>query len=578
MAAKKKEDLLQKHAKVYELLKKVRASKTVSLKPTSMLRSEIVGIDGKVQPFKLRYYQVQAIFHLMSMKRMVLGDATGTGKTLCVIASLCYTWQKEPLNKVVVVAPKSALTQWEEEIYKFTTGIKVYLADGTPEKRKKIYQEFVNHDPSEDKAILILGYSPLVRDWSKGAVKPDKKKKVAVAGLLEGLLSGIEGLTVIYDEAAAFKSDRTKTWQVCRHLSDAANRCYGLTATLLKNRLMEGFCIFKVIYPGVFTNKTQFMKAFCKTKMLHVGGGRQIPQVVGYINLDKFREQIDPFYLGRHKHEISDELPTLITREVKVELSKAEDAKYEEALTGILCLGDGEVKDYEEHKKLVALIYCQKVVDSLSLLKYSEGDLIEDYITDEASEVKVGSKEQALMDLLQEEYDGENIIVYVRMASLIPRLQGMCDKAGIQNVSVTGKVVGKDRKKAMKRFQDPEDEVRVIFISDAGSEAINLQTASVMVFYDSPWSWGNYIQLLGRPIRIGSPHQHVVAIHLVAERPAKTKKGRATIDRYTLDILNSKKDFIDQVLGEAAVGALDFESGGSFNTELMRALRSGVED
>jgi len=581
-----KEDLLEKHKKVYELLKKVRESKTVSLKPTPMLRSEIVGLDGELQPFRLRYYQVQAIFHLLSMKRMVLGDSAGSGKTVCGIASLCYTWEKEPNNKVMILVPKSALRQWAAEIERFAIGIKIFLVEGKLPERKKVYEAFAAYS-GDQKSVLIMNYALLIRDWNENATRPLKPdgqpdmKAPLSPGLLNKITKGIPNLSVIFDEASAFKSDRTKTWQVCRELSDRANRCYGLTATLLKNNLIEGFSIYKCIYPDVFSTKTDFMNTYCVTRLQPVRGGRKIPIIVGYKNLQLFRERIDPFFLGRPKHLISDELPKLITKEVLVQLSTAENAKYEEALSGILSLGDGEVKDYEEHKRFVSLIYCQLAVNSLSLLRYKEGDIIDlDLIQEERTEVEaVSSKEQALLDLLTDEFEDEKVIVYTRFASLIPRLQAMCTKAGIENVAITGKIVDTKsnpaRQRAMGAFQDLKSKVKIIFISDAGSEAINLQAASAMIFFDAPWSWGNYVQLLGRPIRIGSPHQHVVAVHLVAERPGTRAKERKTIDRYTLEILQRKKNLIDKVLGESAVGALNFESEGSFTRELMRSLREG---
>lgn len=580
-------DIVSKHAKAYEFLKQVRASKTVSLKPTPMLRDEIVGIDGKKQPLKIRYYQVQAIMHLLTMKRMVLGDATGTGKTLVVISALCYAWEKETANKAVIVCPKSALRQWDTEFSKFSTGIKTFIVDGSPAERKEIYEEFLAHPttPGSPKAVLLLKYASLVKDWNAGSTRPllpngqPNMKLPPNPGLLNGIMQGIKDLVVTFDEAHNFKNTKTKTWQVCSELSALAQRCYGLTATLLKNNLIEGFAIFKVIYPQVFTTVTAFMRDYCHTKMQPVGGGRKIPIVVGYKNLELFRARIDLFFLGRAKHEISDELPKLITREVPVEMTSAEDAKYNEALSGIITLGDGQVRDYEENKKLVALIYCQQTVDSMALLKYAPGDLIEAglYLEDTHEVAETGSKEQALLDLLTEEFDDEKVIVYTRFASHVPRLQELCKKAGIESVAVTGAV--KDtksnpaRQKAQQAFQDLKSKVRVVFITDAGSESINLQAASAMIFYNAPWSWGNYLQLLGRPIRIGSPHQHVIAVHLVAERAKGRGKSRKTIDHYTLAILQKKKDLIDKVLGEAAVGALDFDGGASFSTDLMQALR-----
>ena len=516
-----------------------------------------------------------------------VADGFVNHNTIEAIAAFCYIWEKEPTTKVVVVSPKSAIRQWASEFQRFTTGVKCFIVQGKAEERKVTYEAFQAHPtgPEHPRAVLLTGYAPLVRDWNAGAARPllpngqPNMKVPATLGVLDGVTKATPNIVAVFDECTAFKNSSTKTWQVCRELSDRAARCYGLSATLLKNNLMEGFCIYKCIHPDVFTTKTRFLEDYCVTKMQPVGGGRKIPIVVGYRNLQAFRDRIDPFFLGRPKHVVSDELPKLITKEVMVELSAAEDAKYGEALTGILSLGDGDVKDYEEHKKLVALVYCQKTVDSLSLLKYGEGDLIDiDMFHQEQDAVKeTGSKEQALLDLLTEEFEDEKVIVYTRFASLVPRLQELCLKLKIKSVAVTGDVVdtakNPARQKAQQAFQDLNSDVRVIFISDAGSEAINLQAASAMIFYNAPWSWGNYLQLLGRPIRIGSPHQHVVAVHLVAERPRKTAKDRKTIDHYTLDILAKKKDLIDKVLGEAAVGALDFDSGDSFTVELMRELR-----
>ncbi len=569
----------------YEQLKKVRESKTCVLKPNPMLRTEIVGLDGQPQPFRLRYYQVQGIFHLLSMKRMVLGDGTGLGKTIEAIGALCYLWMpsKEPRNKVIVVTPKSALRQWAAEIQRFTTGVRTYLVTGTAEERQAVYEAWANAPtgPDAEKAVLILNYHLLIRDWDQGRIVPTladgrpDPKGVTTPGLLDRIIRGVQDLVVIFDEAAAFKNTSTKTWQTCRFLSLRANRVYGLTATLLKNNLIEGYSIYKVIHPDVFTTKTKFMDLYCVTRMQFVGGRRKIPLVVGYKNLQHFRERIDPFFLGRPKHAVSDELPTLITKEIPCELSTVENAKYSEALTGVLELGDGTVRDYEDYKAFVALIYCQQVADSLHLLGFKEGSGVLDRFAQEimGDVAELGSKEEALLDLLTGELEGEKVIIYTRFESLVGRLQAILTKAKIKSVRITGKEKDDDRRAAQVAFQDTGSDVRVIFITDAGSEAINLQIASAMIFYDAPWSWGNYVQTIGRMIRIGSPHQHVVVYHLVAERPATTLKDRRTIDHYTLGLLRGKKDLIDQVLGEVAVGALDFDKGQGFVRNLVREMK-----
>jgi len=557
---------------VYEQIKQVRASKTLELKPTSMFRTEFMGLDGTPQPFRLRYYQAQGIYHLLMINRMVLGDGTGLGKTIQAIGALCYLWERDPAIKAIVICPKSAIRQWASEVEKFTVGIKTYVATGTLDQRKAAYLAWAkaSSDPGQPRAILVTNYHVLVRDWDQGIQKvaPGSDAKpgtqpTAGRGYLDELTLRVPKILTIFDEATAFKNPSTKTHQTCKFLSERSIRCWGLTATLLKNNLIEGFGVYKVIRSETFASKTSFMNTYCVTELQRVKGGVKIPIIVGYKNLGQFRSTIDPYFYGRPKHVVSDELPSLTTREIICELSSAEDKKYAEALAGMLEMGDGDLKDYRDTKELTSLIYAQEVVDSLALLKFEEGEHFEGK----------SAKESALIDLLSEELGDEKVIVYTRFEKLVGRLQKLLAVERIKSVRITGKEKDTDRKKAQDLFQDLSSDTKVIFITDAGSEAINLQAAVGMVFFDSPWSWGQYVQLLGRMIRIGSPHQKVLAVHLIAERPNREGKKRETIDHKVVQKLRKKKGLIDQVIGEAAVGALKFERGEGELRDLVAALR-----
>lgn len=584
--------LTEAQAKLYTRLKEIRASTTVSLKPTPLLRTHVKDLEGQEQPFALRYYQVQGVYHMLTLTRMVLGDDTGLGKTVETIATLCYLWQKEPGNRVIIVSPKSAIRQWQAELGRFAHELKVFIAsegavkkgESPVEGRARVYQAWAN-TPASEHPILITTYATLVRDWNHGGFQPPKKNgKLPKQPVLPGLLDGItqkasadKGLVVITDEATAYKTMNTKTWEVVRYLSDRANRVYALTATLLKNHLMEGFAIYKAIKPDLFHTKTKFMEDFCHVK-IQEAGRKRIPIVIGYHHLDDFREIIDPFFLGRKKHQVAKDLPVLTTKEVTFDLSAAEDSKYAEALSGVLTLGDGEVREFSETKALTSLIYCQQVVNSLAMLRYGEGSEVTsatvDFDTLERKTHKVDSlstKEQALVDLLTGELDDEKVIVYTRFESVVDRLQTILKREGIKSVRITGKEKDVAREAAKVAFQNLKGDVKVVFITSAGSEAINLQAASATIFFDAPWSWGEYVQILGRMIRIGSPHRGVVVYHLIAERPGNRSNCK-TIDHHVLTLLRKKKTLIDQVLGEAAVGALKFERSGPTN-DLLRMLQ-----
>jgi intein/homing endonuclease len=505
-----------------------------------------------------------------------VGNGVINHNTLQALGAMCYLWERDPQTKVMVVCPKSAIRQWASEVDRFTTGVKVFVATGTPQARVKAYNEWASYDGP---ALIVMNYHSLVKDWDHGIKKeppePGAKKGTQPKlgkGVLDDLTSKIPSLTVVLDEATAFKNPSTKTHQTARFLSEKAKRVWGLTATLLKNNLMEGFGIYKVIRPQTFTSKTRFMDDFCVTELQRIKGGIKVPIVVGYKNLTTFRSTIDPFFYGRPKHLVSTELPALTTREVLCELSPAEDRKYAEALQGVMLMGNGDLKDYQDTKDLTALIYCQQICNSLALLKFEDGDEIGEGVAFEGK----SAKESALVDLLGEEFEDEKVIVYTRFEKLVTRLQGILTKEGIKSVRITGAENDKARKKAQDAFQDAKNPVRVVFITDAGSEAINLQAAGAMIFYDTPWSWGTYVQLLGRMIRIGSVYQNVFAVHLVAERPNQTGKKRETIDHKVIAKLRNKKGFIDQIIGEAAVGALRFERPEGELRDLVLSMKDSV--
>ena len=642
MTDAKKGGLSPAMQRAYERLKKVRESKTVSLRPCPLLREEIVGLDGQLEPFRLRYYQVQGVYHMVTLKHMILGDGTGLGKTVEAITALCYLWagQREQGNKILVVAPKSAIHQWADEIRRFTVGVRPIVIgtekpdpvatctcngcqhewqtkatgkkikcpkcktqwakpkegeggvpepelihverEGPADARRREYEDWLNA-PESERVVLIMNYSLMVRDWNEGSYQPIREdgspdpNKPVVPGLLDSITAGVglDKLVVIFDEATAFKSKRTKTWETAKFLANRSHRVYGLTATLLKNRLWEGYCIFGVIRPGLFTTQKAFHEAFCFIELKKVGKAR-IPLIKGYKNLDAFREKIDPYFLGRPKHLVSDELPTLTTREIRCELTRVEDLKYGEALSGVFELGDGEIKDYEDHKALVSLMYCQQVVNSLTMLKFTDQDTVgEDFIYDPKRHKvgTLGSKEEGLLDLVTGELEDEKVIVYTRFASLVPRLQAILKKNGVKSVCITGRENDKARRKNQQLFQDVDSDTNVIFITSAGSEAINLQMAMATIFYDAPWSWGDYVQTIGRMIRIGSPHKGVLVFHLVATRPAEKKVDQKTIDHHVLSLLRKKKGLIDKVLGEAAVGALTFDKDGGDLRGLIRMMQ-----
>ena len=507
----------------YEKLKKIRERKDLKSRKPAYLRDKLILANGTEVDFNLRYYQVQGVLHLVAMNRFLLGDDTGLGKTAQSIASLCFVWEKKPETKVIILTNKSAVEQWVGEFEKFTTGITAFSCKGTPKKRAKARERFFN---TEGPVAMVMGYRSAIGDFEH--------------------YQDLRDHIMVFDEATAFKNPSTQCHQVCAHLSKNASRSWALTATLIKNNLIEGWGIYKVIVPNLFGNKNNFLNHYCITRMQSLPGSRrQIPVIVGYRPKDirEFREKIDPYFLGRPKFEVASELPPLTKRVIKCGMSRIQQEKYKEALTGILGVGRGDEAEEKEVTKLTAVTYCQVIVNHPELID-----------VDGKSE-----KLDTLVELLNEgDFAGEKVIVFSRFRRMVDIIEKTLEKKKIKTCRITGAESEDGRAKSQKLFQNVDSGVDVILITSAAAEAVNLQAARAIVFYDTPWSAGDYLQLLGRMIRIGSTQDRCFAIHLVC---------RSTIDVRVMQVLNTKMGLVESVLGKRIKG--DEDNGSAKQGELI---------
>jgi len=492
-------------------LKELRTRTDLALKSTPLLKPTFTDFDGVEKPFKHRYYQVQGILHMVAMNRFLLGDDTGLGKSIMAISALCYVWAREPDKKTIILTNKSVVGQWALEFDKFCEpgNINVITCTGTPAKREKIYKEF---EASTGPTVLIMGYATSRRDIK--------------------FIQGWTDFILVADEATAFKNPSTQTYKVVRHLGKNASRFWGLTATLIKNNLIEGFGIYSLVVPGLFPpSKNQFMTEYCLTRLQPIPGSRrQIPVIIGYRKdqIKRFRDKIDPYFLARAKFDVAKELPVLQIKQHKCGMTREQDAKYKEALAGLL--EKDRTEEEVETTKLTALIYCQQIVDHPGLVD-CEGD---------------SDKMKELFELLTEgDLADEKVIVFSRFRKMVDKLEIEAKKKKLKTVRITGNENEDQRKEAMREFQNPDSDVRIVWITEAAKEGINLQAAKALIFYDSPWSAGDYIQILGRMIRIGSTHDRCYAIHLVA---------RGTIDTKVMGVLRTKMKLIESVMGKRLKG------------------------
>lgn len=501
-----------------EKVRKVRQAKDLSLKDCPLISPT----------FKPYPYQIPMIANMLMVKSMVNGDDTGLGKTPEAGCFYALRRSKEPDLNCLVVSPKNALYQWRDELKSIaptipSTIITTEKPSGgrwkrDPDWRMHQYQSFRS-------GVMVCNYHQLYKEWE--------------------IITRVLGkFIVIYDEATKFKNLKTLLHKVVKKVSEASQGCYALTATVIKGHLYEAYavCAGMNLYPWGSQMRFDGLYPQKETKVIRIRGRRtKISVIVGWQNLDKFREEFEPYYFSRTVEEVAPYLPEVITKNLIFDMPAKNRAKYDEAVNGLFQMPDDSIK---ESKTLAQLHYCQLVSNSPVEMGY-EG--YED------------SKIEAMQELLDYELEGQKVLIYSKYKRMINYLEQYFLERGETPLKVTGDVSDEDRYIAKNKFREPQ--YRIFLLNEAGSEAMNLQVARGILCIDLPWSYGNYKQLVGRARRQGGTQQNIMVFHLM---------HKDTIDEYVYEVLEEKKKLVMGATGKA--NEILTQSTGDFAEEVYQRM------
>lgn len=510
-------------------------------------------------------YQRRGSLMMMAVPRLILGDDVGIGKTLESIVTYTYVKEARPETKALVLTEKNALQQWVEEFKRWTTGIACKII--TPETHPDVIQRTsALRDPSLEVVVTTYGmlynYTPVLLAamqprWVLFADEPNYFKNPET-----DLYRNIRGIAVGDFEGKPYKPKKEKVpgekypiWTQEPLPGERPVRAYGLTATVIENRLEEAYSIASIVAPGIFESRLQFEKDYCIMKR----GPKGIRKVVGYKNLDQFRKQLGNCFYGRLQDdpEVKQNLPEVITKDIRLIMTVEQSRKAVEAMDRIIEMPDGQVKAVGV---LPSLIMAQQIVNDPQLLGF-----------DMESE-----KLSALIEMLKGSLNGEKVIVYSKLRTMIDRIEARLKKEDIGPVvRITGAEEASQRDNAKVRFQSfGADRANIVLITKAGTKAVDLQSGNHTFLYDMPWSYGLYRQITGRTKRTGSKHRSVGLYRMIAElhpKVAALMGASTTIDGYSLEVVMKKFKLWQAVTGDVK----EIDSSTSEATEIFEAIRTG---
>ncbi|KAL0301648.1 UNVERIFIED_CONTAM: Switch 2 [Sesamum radiatum] len=175
----------------------------------------------------------------------ILGDDMGLGKTIQTIAFLAAVFEKgsEPdltpqkgkqkKGPVLIICPSSVILNWESEFSKWSTfSVSVYHGPNRDLIMDKL--------EANDVEILITSFDTYRIQGS--------------------ILSDIQWEIVVIDEAHRLKNEKSKLYIECLNIRTLKR--YGLTGTIMQNKIMELFNLFDLVVPGKLGTREHFREFY----------------------------------------------------------------------------------------------------------------------------------------------------------------------------------------------------------------------------------------------------------------------------------------------------------------------------
>lgn len=437
----------------------------------------------------------------------ILADDMGLGKTVQLLALILdYKENNKDTDPSIVVSPSSLTLNWQSEISKFASSLKVLVIHGNVEERESQIDQINNYD------VIITSYDLLKRDIDLYKQKDTQFRYI------------------IADEAQYIKNNNTQNSKAIKEIN--AKTKFALTGTPIENSLSELWSIFDFIMPG-------YLFSYRKFKQIY-----ELPIVKenDAVLTNRLKRLIAPFILRRIKKDVLTELPdktiTVLNNEMQGEqldiyMSYLAQAKQEVSM---------EIRnrgfEASQMKILALLTRLRQICCHPSLF-------VENY---EGESSKLNQCIQITKDAVK---GGHKILLFSGYTSMFNILEQELKKEGIEYFKLTGQTKVVERIKLVEEFNQNEN-IKVFLISlKAGGTGLNLTGADMVIHYDPWWNISAENQATDRTYRIGQK-KNVQVYKLITKNSIEERiyelqqKKEKLID----NMLSTKETFVNKLSKE----------------------------
>lgn len=425
----------------------------------------------------LRHYQEEGFQWLNFLEEFgwggCLADDMGLGKTLQVLTLLQQLKNKGELKTCLVVMPTTLIFNWNNEIEKYTEGLKVLTHRGVDRN--------VNHDVFNQYDIILTTYGTLRSDITD--------------------FKDFEFHYIILDESQAIKNPTSQISKAVRVLK-AKNRLV-MTGTPIENNTFDLYAQLEFLNPGFLGSQDFFRSEFATP----------IDKNANEEKAKELRKLIAPFVLKRTKEEVAKDLPekteTILYCEMGKDQRKVYDAFRHKYRDEILNKIEKDGISKSGFLILEGLLKLRMICDSPALVANDENDFGN-------SSVKIDE----LVREISENAGHHKILVFSQFLKMLDLVKQELVALNIPYEYLDGQT--QDRKDRIENFQN-DDNVRVFLMSlKAGGVGINLTEADYVYLVDPWWNPAVEQQAIDRTHRLGQK-KNVFAYKMICKDSIEEK-------------------------------------------------------
>jgi superfamily II DNA or RNA helicase len=436
--------------------------------------------------------QEEALARLVPARRVIYGDAAGSGKTAVSIRT-AQAWDSE--RTLVLASGEEILDQWITEARVWDSELFPIKGYGTKPQRAEARDRAQTIQPS----MLVLNYEALIRDV-------DDLIKV-----------GFD--TVIFDEAHNLKNRQSATFKAAAKLARRATNVLPVTGTPILNSAEEAWSMLHLIDPKRYSSFHRWTGEHFEVEITDFHG--TIPQPIRLIiglkpgHADLVRAELAPLLVQRPFEELfPDAIPPEITT-VEVELGEEERRAYAEIdRRDWTQIGDLLVQTSNAVSKTTRL---RQIASSWATLGGDTG----------------GAKIEAAMQIDQKLVGDEQVLV-------LSAYQETARQAALAlgGVAYTGDLKKPVRRTVLDAFKRGELRVLSATIGMLGEGVDGLQVARNLIQLDRDWTPARNEQVLAR-LRRGGQERQVRAWYI---------HGNKTVDDDVTAALSRKTGIIASIV------------------------------